>query len=79
MFLVEMESKLQAKNVTMETRLVAIIVKLYLGSLVQDHLLFALSNVGMELLVLTKLVITEIKMVVKQAVLLIKDGHVYRS
>ena len=78
-FLVEMESRLQTKNVTMETNLVVIIVKLCLDSLVQVHLLFVLLNVAMELLALAKLVIMEIKMVVKQTVFLIKGGHVYRS
>ena len=79
MFLVEMGSRLQTKNVTMETNLVVIIVKLCLDSLVQDRLLFVLLNVEMELLVLAKLVIMETKMAVKQAAFLTKGGHAYRS
>ena len=78
-FLVEMGSRLQTNNVTMETNLVVIIVKLCLDSLVQDRLLFVMLNVAMELLVLAKLVIMETKMAVKQAAFLIKDGHAYRS
>lgn len=79
MFLVEMGSRLQTNNVTMEINLVVIIVKLCLDSLVQDRLLFVLLNVAMELLVLAKLVIMETKMAVKQAAFLTKDGHAYRS
>ncbi len=78
-FLVEMGSRLQTNNVTMETNLVVIIVKLCLDSLVQDRLLFVLLNVEMELLALAKLVIMETKMAVKQAAFLTKGGHVYRS